>query len=92
MLHFVWLDDRHGASIAQLSDADMSHLESALLFLKSETGVHLDTYSDTRLAPDHANLLLSAIGSDHHVPNIKNLVAKLHESVRSNRWMLGVGD
>ena len=92
-MHFVWLDDRHGSPVVQLSFEDWSKLDQELAFLRSKTGVWLDPYSDTRLAPDHAKLLVDAIRSAQHKgDNIEKLVRALDQSVAMDRWMLAIGD
>ena len=93
MLDFVWLDARQSACIAQLNEHDVSELQQELFILRSKTGVHIDPYSDTRLAPDHARLLSEAIrSSGRESPNIQRFLEALDESVRSDRWILAVGD
>jgi hypothetical protein len=93
MMDFVWLDDRHGSPVVQLNDDDWSELDQELAFLSSKTGVWLDPYSTTRLAPDHAKLLVDAIRSaQHKSDNIGNLVSALDQSVATDRWMLAIGD
>lgn len=92
-MHFVWLDDRRGSPVVQLSDDDWSRLDQELLFLRSKTGVWLDPYSDTRLAPNHAKLLGDAIRSAQHKgDNIEKLLKALDQSVTMDRWMLAIGD
>jgi hypothetical protein len=92
-MHFAWLDDRRRSPIVQLSDDDWSQLDQELVLLSSKTGVWLDPYSDTRLAPDHAKLLVDAIRSAQHKgDNIEQLVRALDQSVTMDRWMLAMGD
>ena len=93
MMYFVWLDDRGGSPVVQLDDDDWAKLDQELAFLKSKTGVFLYPYSDTRLAPDHARLLVDAIRSAQHKgDNIEKLATMLDQSVAMDRWMLAVGD
>ena len=93
MIDLVWLDDRRGTPAVQLSDEDWSMLDRELKFLKSKTGVGLDRYSDTRLAPDHAKILASAIRSaKHDGDKIEALLGVLDQSVTTDRWLLVVGD
>lgn len=93
MLDLVWLDDRRGSPVVQLSDHDLSELDQELVFLRSKTGVWLDPYSDTRLAPDHAKILVDAIRSAQHKgDNIEKLVRALDQCVTMDRWMLAIGD
>jgi hypothetical protein len=93
MVGFVWLDERHGRWVTQLSDDDLSRLEQELLSLRLKTGVFLDPYSDTRLAPDHAKLLSEAIKANPpKSKTIECFVAMLDESVRSERWIMALGD
>jgi hypothetical protein len=92
-MQLVWLDDRRGSPVVQLSVDDWSELEQELTFLRSKTGVWLDPYSDTRLAPDHAKLLVNAIRSGRHGgDNIEKLVRALDQSVTMDRWILAIGD
>ena len=92
-MHFVWLDDRRGIPVVQLSGDDWSKLDQELVFLRSKTGVWLDPYSDTRLAPEHAKLLVDAIRSAQHKgDNIAKLVRALDQSVTMDRWILAIGD
>jgi hypothetical protein len=93
MLSFVWLDDRESGPIAELDDDDLATLQQELLTLKARAGVCLDPYSDTRLAPNHAKLLLEAMAKNPHISrNIEGFVTRLGECIRSDRWMLAVGD
>ena len=93
MMYLVWLDDRLGSPVVQLSDDDLSKLDQERAFLRSKTGVWLDPYSDTRLAPDHAKLLAGAIRSAQHKgDSIEKLVRALDQCVTMDRWMLAVGD
>jgi len=93
MMHLVWLDDRRGSSVVQISDDDWSKLDQELVFLRLKTGVWLDPYADTRLSPDHAKLLVDAIRSAQHKgDNIEKLVSALDQSVTMDRWMLAIGD
>jgi hypothetical protein len=93
MIGFVWLDERHGRCVTQLSDHDVSGLEQELLALRSATGVFLDPYSDTRLAPDHAKLLFKAIKANGPKSEaIERFAAMLDESARSHRWIVALGD
>lgn len=92
-MHFVWLDDRRGSPVAQLSHDDWSKLDQELAFLRSKTGLWLDPYSDTRLAPDHAKVLVDAIRSAQHKgDSIEKLVRALDQSVAMDRWLLAIGD
>jgi hypothetical protein len=93
MLWFVWLEDRSAGTVAKLDFSDWSELHEALALLKSKTGVWLDPYSDTRIAPDHAKLLVRAIRSKPYMNrSIETLARTLDESVSSNRWLLAIGD
>lgn len=93
MIDLFWLDDRHGSPIFHISDSDWSELRQELVLLRSKTGVWLDPYVDTRLAPGHAKILVDAIRSARHKGgNIEKLASALDESVRLDRWMLAIGD
>jgi hypothetical protein len=93
MMGFVWLDERHSSPVTKLSDDHLHGLEQEFLFLRSKTGVFLDPYSNTRLAPDHAKLLSEAIKANGpKSKGIKRFAAMLDESVRSGRWIMALGD
>ena len=93
MMDLVWLDDRLGSPVVQLSDDDLSKLDQERAYLRSKTGVWLDPYSDTRLAPDHAKLLVNAIRSARHKgDNIDRLARALDQSVAMDRWLMAIGD
>ena len=93
MVDFVWLDERHGSWVAQLSDDELSGLKQELVFLELKTGYFLDPYSNTRLAPDHARLLSDAIKANRPKSKaIERFVTMLDESVLSDRWIMVVGD
>jgi hypothetical protein len=93
MPDFVWLDERHGSPVTQLSDEHLSGLKEELAFLTLKTGYFLDPYSTTRLAPDHARLLSKAIKANRQNSKaIERFVEMLDESVRSDRWIMVLGD
>jgi hypothetical protein len=93
MMYFVWLEDRHSSPVVQLDFEDWTELRQEVAFLESKTGVYLDPYSDTRLAPDHAKLLMDAIRArPQRGDNIQKLVELLDQCVTTDRWMIAVGD
>jgi hypothetical protein len=92
-MNFVWLEDRHRKPVVRLDFEDWSELRQEVAFLESKTGVYLDPYSDTRLAPDHAKLLVDAIRAGRRRgDNIQRLIDLLDQCVTTDRWMIAVGD
>jgi len=91
---FTWLDKQSGIDKVSLSESDFEILAPALSVLKAKTGLQIDPYSDTRVGPSHASLLLEQIKSNHLDKGIQlyKLVEMLMNSVKKSRWILVIGD
>jgi hypothetical protein len=66
-MYLVWLDDRYGDPLVHISHDDWPSLSHAIKILQAKTGIQLDPYSDTRIYPDHAQILTEAVENGQHV-------------------------
>lgn len=82
---FQWLGEKDGYSIC-LDDSEFAELQPAFNDLWEKTGILIDGYSDCRLSPDHANILLPNIQMNKRLTNMFRIC------VSESKWIFIVGD
>lgn len=91
---FTWLDGGDNSKKVFIDDDDYQLLNDAFTELESKSGVFVDQYSDTRLSPDHACILVKKISDLKTSPSsaILDLLEMLKSSVENSQWILILGD
>lgn len=93
-LVITWLDCK-GRTEVILDDEVMKIINPAVIELEAKTGIFLDPYSDTRISPDHAQILIKKIENlEYKNKNsiLEKFIEILNTSVKNGRWILALGD
>lgn len=92
-LDFIWLDSGDSGKIS-LSNGGYSFIYPAIEVLKAKTGIYIDQYSDTRLSPQHAALLVSniKIKPADVTSELSALIKMLSTAGDKSWWILVQGD
>lgn len=93
-IDFTWLDKQNGPDKVTLTDSSFKRIEKALNKLKEKTGLFVDPYSDTRISPDHAQLLQTLIidSCSERTDELEALEDMLRKSAEKSWWILVEGD
>lgn len=92
-LEFSWLNNKPKKNL-MVDENCINLLGSSFEALKQKTGIHIDQYSDHKLSPEHANILLSEMNKLEFIKNYQfdQLKLMFNESVKSSKWILILGD
>ncbi len=93
-LELKWLDVKHSKEKILLNNSALLKIGTVLSELEKKSGLHIDPYSDIRLSPDHASLLLSLIKDNGlaELIDLQKLIEMLMTSVDKSWWILVIGD
>ncbi len=93
-VEFSWITAEKDATKVILDDESFFIIRPALEELEKKTGVKIDPYSDTRISPDHASLLIKIIMSyyTNDNPKVNEFTNMLKTSSDNHWWILAVGD
>lgn len=92
-LDFHWLGAQKQPPRATLNDRDLEAVLQAFENLKDRTGVFVDPFADTRIAPAHAKILVEEIGATKADSEaVRDLLRLLNASVASGEWIVAIGD
>jgi hypothetical protein len=93
-IEFTWLDKQNGPEKIALTDAGYNKIEKALGKLQEKTGLFIDPYSDTRVSPEHSQLLQRLLIDEHvdKADDLLHLRDMLRQSSENSWWILVVGD
>lgn len=92
-LDFHWVGEQKQPPRVTLNDRDIEAILRAFENLKDRTGVFVDSYADTRIAPEHAKILYEGIENiKADSDTIRRLLNLLDEAVKSGEWIIAVGD
>ncbi|WP_346893036.1 hypothetical protein [uncultured Roseibium sp.] len=92
-LDFCWLGEQKQPPRVTLNDRDIEAVLRAFEKLKDRTGVFVDPYADTRIAPEQAKVLIVEIEKTKaDSDGIRRLLNLLDEAVKSSEWIIAVGD
>lgn len=89
-----WLDDSRQIELVKIKFSEYQKISHHVEELRKRTGVFVDPYGDTRLSPEHADILRNLILGDQSVNKSMNpsFMKVLHEAKLENRWLLFSGD
>lgn len=92
-LDFIWLDSSNSEKVSLLNGG-YSLIYPAIEVLKAQTGIYVDHYSDTRLSPQHAALLVSniKIKPADATSEFSALIKMLGTAGEKSWWILVQGD
>lgn len=92
-LEFYWLGEQKKTPRVTLNNRDTEAVFQAFENLKDRTGVFVDPYADTRIAPAHAKILYDCIEKTNADSDaIRRLLDLLDEAVKSGEWIIAIGD
>lgn len=92
-LEFYRLGEQKPSPRVTLEFRDYEAIRRAFEDLKDRTGVFVDPYADTRIAPEHAKILYDGIENEKADSDaIRRLLNLLDEAVKSGEWIIAIGD
>ena len=89
-----WLDISFSTEKMTLPDKDFYLMEKSFAILERKTGVKIDQYSDIKLSPDHAQILLDNTCKEifESTVSLKKLYSFLVDSFKKSYWLYLEGD
>lgn len=93
-LEFYWRHENNNGRIVGLEHEEFERIQPANDVLANKTGLVIDQYSNGRIAPDHARILLDCLENEDfsHDPALVELQIMLRESAENGWWIYTSGD
>lgn len=91
---FYWKHQKNNGRVASLNDRDFARLGTAIDALRAKTGLAVDPYANSRISPDHSQILLESLNKADisNNPDLVNFKVMLEESVTNDWWIFVAGD
>jgi hypothetical protein len=74
-----------------IDDALLNFMAAAVDLLEKKSGVYVDPYGTTPIAPAHAAILVNGL-EDAETREASALVRILNQAVKEDRWLVAEGD
>ena len=88
-----WLNETKRV-VLSLDEMCIKLLQPSFDILKFKTGIIIDQYSDVRLSPEHAGILLESMDKaiQISVKKLYNFSIVLKEAIIESKWIMLTGD